>query len=65
MTDEVCLCGIPKADHLNVDYLKVITADTEPYIKEKLSTMLHIYGNICTNYRRDNLKFLEEVSNNG
>ena len=63
---EYCLCGIPKKSHINTDNLVgKSVADVQRQaaeIQARFTEMLILYGNICTNYQRDNLRYLEEVS---
>lgn len=62
--DEYCLCGIPKDDHYLAMVDKFIGKTTDEMYNEKahlqsaMLKMLTIYGNICTNYQRDNLRYI-------
>ena len=69
MFKELCLCGIPKIDHIDLELLSAFVGTIDAavarqrHIEDKLSQMIYIYGNTCYDYRRDNLRYLEEVSN--
>jgi hypothetical protein len=67
---EYCLCGIPKDDHYiamldkfvgqSVDEAMDGIYNEKARLQAAMFNMLTVYGNICTNYRQDNLRFLED-----
>lgn len=68
---EFCRCGIPKRDHATLDLLDLEAVSIEEAsdkvlrLKKKVLHMSEVYGNVCLDYKRDNLRYLEEVANNG
>jgi hypothetical protein len=64
---EYCLCGIPEDDHIPLEFGVEQTIDeffnNKARIQAYMSNMISLYGNVCTNYKRDNLRYLEDKAN--
>ena len=69
---EQCVCGIPKDDHYIAmldKFVGLSVAETmdgiyneKARLQASMFNMLTVYGNICPNYQRDNLRYVEQES---
>jgi hypothetical protein len=63
--DEICQnCGGSKSTHPNIDKYLTYVIDSNVYdlILKELGMHQTLYGNVCLNYKRDNLRFLESLA---
>jgi hypothetical protein len=62
--NEVCLCGMKREHHINLD--KWIGMEVTQALRELMAAEVRrhllIFGNVCYNYRQDNLRYLEDES---
>ncbi len=65
---EYCICGIPKADHVDLLSKEMIGESVDAILKQvstiqaKTYAMMMMYSNVCYNYRRDNLRYIEDLN---